>query len=453
MKNLPVKGDSRRIHDIFQIAKFILENPGCSSKQVLELAEISATAKSTCINQINAALEFQWAERTGSARDIRYAPTLEFRHRMASLAVEQKTRKDLLGYNPEFLGDYKPNRHSLLTAKQLARMEQIGGSGLGVGCDLASPPLQAAMRRFITDFSFHSSKIEGIRAKYADTIAFLEEGIESADMTPKDATILRNHYNTLRWVVDGISHPAQESDVDVSEYYIRTIHSSISDGLLKSRNQQGRLRTEGINVQNTRYVPLTNPAAVSGHFHEMIAKAREIENPWEKSFFLAVHIPYLQPFIDCNKRTSRMCANLPLLKNSVLPISWADTDGERYNHEIITVYEHNEVYGLAEIFCEAYERSRERFDLSYRDREPDRLELIYAKEIATNIQMAIMDGVQDHIPDRVEPKFRAKFLTITSEILEAIKENEMVASPYRIPRAIVSEWRIKQESNDDSPKI
>jgi hypothetical protein len=46
--------------------------------------------------------------------------------------------------------------------------------------------------------------------------------------------------------------------------------------------------------------------------------AAEINDRFEQAFFLMVHLPYLQPFEDVNKRTSRLAANIPLIRIELL---------------------------------------------------------------------------------------------------------------------------------------
>ncbi|WP_297365504.1 Fic family protein [Acidiferrobacter sp.] len=56
------------------------------------------------------------------------------------------------------------------------------------------------------------------------------------------------------------------------------------------------------------------PRAVSAQIEELLdlrlERVNRIDDPFEQSFFVVVHLPYLQPFADINKRTSRLAANL-----------------------------------------------------------------------------------------------------------------------------------------------
>lgn len=52
--------------------------------------------------------------------------------------------------------------------------------------------------------------------------------------------------------------------------------------------------------------------------------AAEIRDPFEQSFFLMVHVPYLQPFEDVNKRVSRLAANIPFIQHNLSPLSFIE---------------------------------------------------------------------------------------------------------------------------------
>jgi Fic family protein len=47
-------------------------------------------------------------------------------------------------------------------------------------------------------------------------------------------------------------------------------------------------------------------------FELLLTKAAAIRDPFEQSLFLMVQLPYLQPFVDVNERTSRLAANISL---------------------------------------------------------------------------------------------------------------------------------------------
>jgi hypothetical protein len=74
-----------------------------------------------------------------------------------------------------------------------------------------------------------------------------------------------------------------------------------------------------------------------------------------------VHLPYLQPFDDANERVSRLSANIPLIRQNLCPISFADVPRTTYTEAILGVYELNDVALLKDVYLWAYERSASRY--------------------------------------------------------------------------------------------
>lgn len=80
-----------------------------------------------------------------------------------------------------------------------------------------------------------------------------------------------------------------------------------------------------------------------------------------QAFFLMVHLPYLQPFEDVNKRTSRLAANIPLIHHNLCPLSFIDVPQSAYVDAMIGVYELNRIELLRDVFVWAYERSCQQY--------------------------------------------------------------------------------------------
>lgn len=94
---------------------------------------------------------------------------------------------------------------------------------------------------------------------------------------------------------------------------------------------------------------------------QVVDKARPIKNPVEAAFFLWVNIAYLQPFEDGNKRTSRLCANLPLMLSNCAPLSFLDVEADDYAMAVTGVYERLDVTLAVELFAWTYRRSIEKY--------------------------------------------------------------------------------------------
>jgi hypothetical protein len=91
--------------------------------------------------------------------------------------------------------------------------------------------------------------------------------------------------------------------------------------------------------------------------NKIIDITRLIKNPIEAAFFLWIQLAYLQPFEDGNKRTSRLCANLPLLLQNRAPLSFLDVEQTDYALAILTIYEQQNPALAVELFAWIYRRS------------------------------------------------------------------------------------------------
>jgi len=70
--------------------------------------------------------------------------------------------------------------------------------------------------------------------------------------------------------------------------------------------------------------------------------------------FLLIHIAYLQPFIDKNKRTSRISSNIPLVKYNVVPLLSNEVDQQNYISAMLAVHELNQVTPMVDLYCFFY---------------------------------------------------------------------------------------------------
>ena len=62
----------------------------------------------------------------------------------------------------------------------------------------------------------------------------------------------------------------------------------------------------------TSYIPPFQPGIwMKTSFSELIKQASDLQDPILESFYWLTRLPYLQAFIDGNKLTSRMAANIP----------------------------------------------------------------------------------------------------------------------------------------------
>lgn len=447
MKPVPDDNSKRRIREIYSLAKFIAFNANISAKDANASAAIEPSCRTSLFYYLNEAIEWGWIERTGTTRAARYKATEQFRHHIAMQSLQLPlSARPKVRYEPGFLRAYIPNKTFYLSKEQRASLLATCPRGTFNATDQR---VAKEVRRFMADLTHNSSAFEGVDIKYADTISFLEENIESRHMSPIDAVILRNHYNAILFIIENTHYPPQPEDIVVSEYDTRNIHAYLSDGLLNDRRKQGRLRNEHVEIRDSAYIPTDIPAVIAAEFRELMNKAAAITCPYEASFFLLVHIPYLQPFEDCNKRTARLICNIPLLSNGILPISWSEVNQRDYTDSLLCVYEQNSTYGLGEVFVDAFRRSYERFDIAINQRQPSRLEVSHAPQIKDAIRRRVLHN-DANLPRGIEAIHIEEFEAIVADFLEGIRQNEMVGAPYRLKPDDIRNW-MEEEKRRAAP--
>lgn len=75
----------------------------------------------------------------------------------------------------------------------------------------------------------------------------------------------------------------------------------------------------------------------------LLVKAAAIPDTFEQALLVVVQLSYLQQFADVNKRTSRLGANIPLIKVNLCPLSFVGFPERAYVDNTMAVYDFNRV--------------------------------------------------------------------------------------------------------------
>ena len=108
---------------------------------------------------------------------------------------------------------------------------------------------------------------------------------------------------------------------------------------------------------------LCNPHQLDEQMALLLRKAAQLINPFEQSFFLLIHLSYLQAFEDVNKRTARLACNISFIKENLCPLSFVDVPLDDYFKALLYFYEKNDWQPALELFQWAYLKSCEQYDV------------------------------------------------------------------------------------------
>ena len=292
-----------------------------------------------------------------------------------------------IGYQRDFLERYVPNETEYLPENLKTHLRALGHTP-----DEHRPAGTFArdiLNRLLIDLSWASSRLEGNTYSLLDTRELIEQGKVAPGKDAKETQMILNHKAAIELLVESAE------EIGVNRFTITNLHALLADNLLEDPRTAGRLRTTSVAIGGTTYLPTAIPELIEELFASLLDKAATIRDPFEQSFFLMVQLPYLQPFIDVNKRTSRLAANIPLIKSNLVPLSFIDVPDKLYIDGLIGVYELNRVELLRDVYLWAYERSVRKYK-TVRDSlpEPDAFRLKYRSEIADVVRHAVREKIR-----------------------------------------------------------
>jgi hypothetical protein len=262
-----------------------------------------------------------------------------------------------VGYRTEFIDAYEPNVTFYLDAALREQLLDLGRAPVRVATNavVAGTFARDILNRLLIDLSWASSALEGNTYSRLDTQRLIEHGQAAAGKGALETQMILNHKNAIEYLV----HDAERARVD--EATLLALHALLSDGLLPDPMAGGRLRRRAVEIGGSVYRPMALPQRLQDVFTLIVERAAAIADPFEQSFFLMVHLPYLQPFEDMNKRVSRLAANIPFIRHDLSPLSFIDVPQRAYLEGTLAVYELGRVELLRDVFVWAYERSCQQY--------------------------------------------------------------------------------------------
>lgn len=364
--------------------------------------------------------------------------------RLRDIIRQPQALRKVCGYRREFLDAYQPDKTAYLPETLRKHLHGIGQSE-----HMAAMPAGTYARhvldRLIIDLTWNSSRLEGSTYSLLETDHLLALGKTDDPVRFMEMQMILNHKAAIEFLVES------PDELSFNRYTFLNLHAILSEGLLKNAKSEGALRTIPVGVGGTVYHPTNQPALIEECFDLILRKAAAISDPLECAFFLMVHLPYLQPFEDGNKRTSRLSANLPLIQKNMSPLSFVDVPVRDYTDGILAVYELNRIELLRDLFAWAYERSAGRYaSIRQEMGDPDPLHVRYRMEVKDRIRdvvvnrmdkMTAAEALRRWALQNVTASDRAHFLEIVEERLLDLNEGSIVRVRVR-PSEFAAWWPV-----------
>ncbi len=351
-----------------------------------------------------------------------------------------------VGYQWNFLESYQPNQSWYLPAplrRQLWKMGDAGQANLPAGTYG-----RTILNRLLIDLSWASSQLEGNTYSRLDTRELVEHGHVAANKTAFETQMILNHKAAIELLVENAEV------IGCNRYTLFNLHSLLAENLLSNPADEGRIRQHTVEIGQSVYRPLAVPAQISEALDKLLNKASRIIDPFEQSFFMMVHLPYLQPFADVNKRVSRLAANLPLLRANLCPLTFLGVSEAAYSCAILGVYELTRIELLRDLYLWAYERSTQEYVVIKRDLvEPDPVRLAYGVLIKRMVHDVVIRPEQDALTllqgylqeHGIPEEKRADVRALVLEELRHLHEGVLVR--YGLRPMQLAAWQAKHSVN------
>ena len=389
-----------------------------------------------------AASQSKIATTDDSSRNLPLSP--EGKEIWALVSRPEGQRKPV-GYERDFPENYRPNIDSYLSKEEKQKLAEWGKTRNEE--QPAGTYAREILNRLLIDLSWNSSRLEGNTYSLLDTELLIHNGKTPANKSPMETQMILNHKEAIEFLVES------SDEVGFNRYTFLNLHALLSNNLLPNPAASGRLRTFGVGITNSVFTPLGIPQLIEESFDQILAKASQIQNPFEQAFFVLVQLPYLQPFDDVNKRVSRLAANIPLTRHNLAPLSFIDVPEESYVKGILGIYELNRIELLKDVFLWAYERSALRYAAIRQSLgEPDPFRLKYREEIRAIVSHIVINALDKEAASlaiksevkKLPEQDQSRFTEVVETELLGLHEGNFVR--YRIRPFEFTTWKVKWDS-------
>jgi hypothetical protein len=403
-------------------------------KQIEAIGEGRSRKYIALINKAEATLSSR-SEHDGFPKSIPLSPDS---HDIITYLSKPTFEREPVGYSRDFLDDYTPNKTYYLSEPIRRQLHRMGKT------IYATQPAGTYGRdiynRLLIDLSWASSHLEGNTYSRLDTVELIEHGQFAQGKDIIETQMILNHKSAIELLIDNVD------SVEFNRFTILNLHSALSENLLANPFDEGRVRSHVVEIGGSVYKPMSSEEVLSIQLEAVLNKANQIIDPFEQSFFIMVHLPYLQPFADINKRTSRLAANIPLLKANVCPLTFLDVPEEAYSKAVLGVYEMNRIELLRDLYLWAYERSTKEY-LAVKQElvKPDQQRLKYRAKIKEIVKQVILipesqplDIIESFISNEQETD-KQNIIALALEELRRIHEG--VLARYGLRPYQLEKWR------------
>lgn len=352
-------------------------------------------------------------------------------------------------YNAALIESYVPNKTQYISNEMRASMSK---AGVRFDKELAAGTYaKNIVQRLLIDLSYNSSRLEGNTYSLLDTKKLLEQGVTTDGSLNEEAVMILNHKEALLFLVENAL------EIEVTPFVIRNLHQLLAQDLLTNASACGKVRQIEVGISRSAYTPLNNPQRLEEYLVLILRKAQQISDPFEQSFFLLMHLSYLQAFEDVNKRTARLTCNIPFIKMNLCPLSFVDVTKEDYVNSLLYFYETGDTQPAADVFHLAYLSSCDKYTVvkaSLGQIDVYRVKFRRErKEALGNIIREMLTGHEiesslENYCDKNQIEEKDKFISIAIAELNNIHSGAIIG--LGVTEGMFNAWLKKKESSSNT---
>ncbi len=344
-----------------------------------------------------------------------------------------------VAYAEDWFDRYQPNSNYYLRESLREQLMALGQRANAH--DPAGTYAHQIFNRLIIDLSYNSSRLEGNTYSLLDTERLLLHGDTAVGKLDEEKAMILNHKEAIRYLVDNAPR------IEINRTVICTVHYLLSDGLVEPF-EAGKVRKHGVRIGGSTYIPFEDPKKLEQQLDRIARKAALIDNPFEQSIFLLVHVSYLQAFADVNKRTARLSANISLIKNNLVPLAFSDVRADDYISAMIAIYELRDVRPLVDLYVYSYMRTCAAYDSTVKAMGFDEVRVRHRqrrRQVVRDIILNYLTGermqhfVDSEARSQIPENERQEFIKDVHEDLEQMDEERLVGLGVTLDQ--LREWQ------------
>ncbi len=335
----------------------LLKKQGPSSREALANAMDGLgfpISRATLARDLNELINSGLVEKTGMARSTLYCPIatsklaapVDIDHYFSYPNETENPQKIYFNFN---IFDDLKNIFSKKEIKKIDKLNSIYTENVKL---FDEEKLKKSLENFIIEFSWKSSQIEGNTYSYIDSKKLITKNIMAKGKSEDEAHMIINHKNSIDFVLDN-----KDYFREISTFKIVELHRILTRNL----NIESGIRKRIVSITGSRYKPLDNEFQIIDSMDKFVKIVNKAKHPVEKALLSSLLVSYIQPFMDGNKRTSRILTNTILIAYDFCPISYGTVNIDKYKKNLLLFYEENNFYHFKKLFIEQFESTIKRY--------------------------------------------------------------------------------------------